>query len=186
MLLFLQKELSLRYLACISILTRPVLYFVLYQDLENSSTTSPGSVFAADRQLEPWVFAYCRDCIECSKVIILTLAQYLQQLRPERTSFSPRTTDHEVLRGNSTCFGPTWCDIQLLVGSYAVLLSVQTASAFSLAFRDIPKIDEILDIAERTLSRVTSSSMSYANTFEMLVNIRQNFQNSTPLTGASY
>lgn len=167
-----------------------MLYFVLYHDLENSVTPSPGSASASDRQLEPWVFALCRDCIESSKVIILTLAQQFHQSTngvDAHTPFSPLDS-HAVSRDDLS--SPkngyaTWTDIQLLVGSYAVLLSVQNATSFSSAFRDIASIDEILDMAERVLSWVTSSSLGYARTLEILANIRHNFRVSTPGTVAS-
>ncbi|KAL1969238.1 hypothetical protein VTN77DRAFT_492 [Rasamsonia byssochlamydoides] len=159
------KELSLRYHACTFILNRPVLYFVLYQDLEHLATTPPGGVSAiAERHLDPWVLASCRDCIESAKLIILTLAQHRHQMPIPRA-------------------GPNWCDVQLLVGSYAVLLSVQTASSFSPPFRDVTEIGELLDMAEDILSGVTATSPGYLRTLEMLTNIRHNFQNSTPLTG---
>ncbi|KKA16353.1 hypothetical protein T310_10049 [Rasamsonia emersonii CBS 393.64] len=160
-----QKELSLRYHACIFFLNRPVLYFVLYQDLEHLATTPPGGVSAvAEQHLKPWVFASCRDCIESAKLIILTLAQHQRQVPMPRA-------------------GPNWCDIQLLVGSYAVLLSVQTAPSFSAPFRDVAEIGELLDMVEEILSGVTETSQGILRTLEILTNIRHNFQNSTPLTG---
>jgi hypothetical protein len=119
----------------------------------------------------------------------MTLAQQFHQSTDgigPHTPFSP--LDGHVSRDDLS--GPkngyaTWSDIQLLVGSYAVLLSVQSATSFSSAFRDIAAIDEILDIAEQVLSWVTSSSLGYARTLEILVNIRHNFRVSTPGTVAS-
>jgi hypothetical protein len=138
-----------------------VLYFVLYQDLEHLATTPPGGV--SERHLESWVLTSCRDCIESAKLIILTLAQN----KLERSI--PRTD-------------PSWCDIQLLVGSYAVLLSVQTASSFSAPFRNVTEIGELLDVAEEILSGVTATSPGFLRTLDILTNIRHNFQSSTPLT----
>lgn len=182
-----QKELSLRYHACISILTRPVLYFVLYHDLENSVTPSPGSALAADRYLEPWVFALCSNCIESSKVIIMCLAKQLYPSSGGIESHTPFSTqDYHAdpangFAGSRNRYLTTWSDIQLLVGAYAVLLSVQTAPSFSSTFRDVTSIDELLDTAEQVLSSLeTSCSLGYAKTLEILVNIRHNLRASTP------
>ena len=120
----------------------------------------------------------------------MTLSQQLYQSSTGIGTHTPLSPlDSHVVPGDNLS-GPnygyaTWTDIQLLVGSYAVLLSVQNATSFSSAFREVASIDEILDIAERVLSRVAARSLGYARTLEILMNIRHNFRVSTPGTVAS-
>lgn len=142
---------------------------MLYQGIENSTTTPLDTAVELDRHLESRTIVACCDCIESAKLIILTLARHIDLPNQEGHVFFPA-------RHN-------WCDIQLLVGSYAVLLSVQTAPSFSLHFRDITRIGDILDLAEEILSSVAPSSQGYATTLDILLNIRSNFQGTTPLTG---
>jgi hypothetical protein len=150
------KEISLRYHACLLALNRPVLYWVLYEDLENS-TPSSGIVYA-EQQLEPWIFASCRECIESAKLIILTLSWSLQ------------------------CEGMllTWCETQLLVGSFAILLSVQTATSFSHAFRNTVEISQLLNSVEKLLATF-GTSIGGQQTLEILSNMRRNFEASSPV-----
>ncbi|KAJ5674128.1 hypothetical protein N7462_009567 [Penicillium macrosclerotiorum] len=161
---------------------RPVLYHVLYQNMEKSATTPPGSVSEADRHLEPWVLEICRDSIESAKLIILVLASQSRHLSGGLPASSrlPLSPLHEDQSSPSYL---SWTDVQLLVGAYALLLSVQTAASFSFAFREITEIGEILDSAEDVLSGISSQSSGYADTLEILTNIRHTFQNSTPLAG---
>jgi hypothetical protein len=144
------KEISLRFHACLLALNRPVLYWVLYEDLENS-TPSSGIVYA-EQQLEP-----CRECID-AKLIILTLSWSLQ------------------------CEGMllTWCETQLLVGSFAVLLSVQTATSFSHAFRNTVEISQLLNSVEKLLATF-GTSIGGQQTLEMLSNMRRNIEASSPV-----
>ncbi|KAF7167778.1 hypothetical protein CNMCM6106_003221 [Aspergillus hiratsukae] len=151
------KEISLRYHSCLLALNRPVLYWVLYEDLENSPPSS--GIGHAEQQLEPWVFASCRECIESAKLILLTLSRSLQ------------------------CGGMslTWSETQLLVGSFAVLLSVQTSTSFSYAFRNTVGISQLLNTVEELLSTFGTVSIGGQQTLEMLSNMKRNFEASSPL-----
>ncbi|KIV80996.1 hypothetical protein PV11_08450 [Exophiala sideris] len=164
------RELSVRYHACVFILNRPVLYWILYQNLEQTaSPPSPSGAeeaAVAERHLNAWVLDSCHACIESAKLIIYNLA------RPMPHCNSAHTTSL------------TWCDVQLLVGAYVVLLSVQTATQFSSEFRDQQQIDETLDLAEVTLSGVSDISHGFMRTLEIITNIRQGFENPSPVTFA--
>lgn len=151
------KEISLRYYSCLLALNRPVLYWVLYEDLENS-TPSCAPVHS-EQLLEQWIFVSCRECIESAKLIILTLSWSLQ------------------------CEGTrlTWCETQLLVGSFAVLLSVQTATSFSEAFRNTLEISQLLNTVLELLSAFGTVSLGGQQTLEMLSNMKRNFEASSPL-----
>ncbi|KAK4948072.1 hypothetical protein LTR10_013126 [Elasticomyces elasticus] len=166
------RELSVRYHACVFILNRPVLYWILYQNLEQ--TASPPSLSGAEeapvaeRHLNAWVLDSCHACIESAKLIIYNLARSMP--------LSNGAVSYTTLL--------TWCDVQLLIGAYVVLLSVQTATQFSSEFRDQQQIDEILDLAEATLSGVSHISHGFMRTLEIITNIRQGFENPSPVTFA--
>ncbi|KAE8151356.1 hypothetical protein BDV25DRAFT_95835 [Aspergillus avenaceus] len=166
------KELSLRYYACVFILNRPVLYSVLYQDLEELASAPEEGNTETHRQPEPGVLTMCRDCIENAKLIVLTIFDCLHHLvRPNEEN------------ADTMCY-PTWCDFQLLMGSYALLLSVQTAPTAPTLFEGNTEIGGILDMAETAMHSMRSLSPSYSSCLDMLLNVRQNYQVSTPLADA--
>lgn len=75
----------------------------------------------------------------------------------------------------------TWCETQLLVGSFAVLLSVQTATSFSYAFPDAIDIGHLLDTVEELLSTFGTLSLADRQTLEILLNMKRNFEVSSPV-----
>lgn len=110
--------------------------------------------------VDPWVFESCRNCLENAGLIILSQHAY---------SLSPGPNPYH-----------SWCDLQLLVASYAVLLQMQTVPALAPVFGDIREIDRLLDAAEAVLSHVPFMSRSTEQTLEVLRNIRHNFSIGTP------
>ncbi|OJJ54903.1 hypothetical protein ASPSYDRAFT_435077 [Aspergillus sydowii CBS 593.65] len=164
------KEISLRYHSCLLALNRPVLYWVLYEDLENSnptpSSSSASGIVYAEQQPESWLFPSCRKCIESAKMIILTLLSWARQC--------------EGGEGEGMV-SLTWCETQLLVGSFAVLLSVQTATSFSYAFPDAIDIGHLLDTVEELLSTFGTLSLADRQTLEILLNMKRNFEVSSPV-----
>jgi hypothetical protein len=120
-------------------------------------STSPE---ATNSHFEDWVLESCRSCIENASLIILS---------QHANSISPKPTPYH-----------SWCELQLLVGSYAVLLQVQTVPSLAPIFGSHLEIDRLLDVAETVLSRVPFVSLSTIQTLEMLKNIRYNSSISTP------
>ena len=157
-----QKEIILMYHACVFILNRPVLYYVLYQDFEHLAS-SPSQRGYAERELESWVLNSCQACVESAKLIIHNLHQSCQQ----EFGLQERT-------------GLNWNEVQLLTAAYAVLLSVQNATDFSMAFRDVARIDGLLNLADALLYRSSTASLGFQRTYEFLINIRQGFTQSSP------
>jgi hypothetical protein len=156
------------------ILKRPILYYVLYQNLEASAatttttttTTSPEGISSLDNHHQPnnaWVLAACHHCIENAKLIILTLA---------RQNSYMSTLERPVMRR------PGWYETQLVVGSYAVLLSLKISPSLALStglsYSALDEISELLDLAEDILSRAARSSLGFAQTLDALRNIRCN------------
>ncbi|KAF4629864.1 hypothetical protein G7Y89_g8279 [Cudoniella acicularis] len=149
------KELALRYYACHFMLHRPVLYMVVYEDMEEVATPT-----GLHKDFEPWVLESCRSCTENAALIILS--QYAQCKSPNSVP----------------CH--SWCELQLLVGSYAVLLQVQSVPGLAPMFRDLGEIDSLLDAAEVVLSSVPFNSLSTSRTLEVLTNVRHNMTLQTP------
>lgn len=144
------------------VLNRPVLYWVLYQDIENSN--HPGIADGAERNLVAWVLNSCYTCIESAKLIVFNLTQ--------SNVSQVGTFETPVL---------SWREAQLLIGAYAVLLSVQTASQFSPQFREQQEIDMVLDMAESAMACAAPLSLAFVRSLELLTNIRQGFQNPSPI-----
>lgn len=128
---------------------------VVYEDMEEAATPQ-----SSRKDFDPWVLESCRSCTENSGLIILT--QHAQYKSAETQPYH------------------SWCELQLLVGSYAVLLQVQSVPALAPMFRDLGEIDSLLDAGEVVLSRVPFNSLSTWRTLEILTNIRHNLTLQTP------
>jgi hypothetical protein len=136
-------------------LHRVVLYMIVYEDMEEVATPQ-----STRREFEPWVLESCRSCTENAGLIIL--AQHAQYKSADTVPYH------------------SWCELQLLVGAYAVLLQVQSVPALAPMFRDLGEIDSLLDAAEMVLSNVPFTSLSTLRTLEALTNVRHNLTLQTP------
>jgi hypothetical protein len=141
------------------ILNRPILYFVLYQGFEASESAEGMSM---SRPLDPWVLHACLDCAKSARLIIAIVAERVSQIG-----------DH------STAMSLGWYNCQLVVGSYAVLLSFQISPSL---FSTVPLFTELngaLDQAEAVLSQAGKSSLAFGTILKALRNIRHNHQSQT-------
>jgi hypothetical protein len=128
---------------------------VVYEDMEEAATPQ-----VTRRDFEPWVLETCRSCTENAGLIIL--AQHAQYKSGDRVPYHG------------------WCELQLLVGAYAVLLQVQSVPALAPMFRDLGEIGSLLNAAEMVLSNVPFTSLSTWRTLEALTNVRHNLTLQTP------
>ncbi|KAE9366820.1 hypothetical protein N431DRAFT_548543 [Stipitochalara longipes BDJ] len=125
------RELALRYYACYFILHRVVLYMIVYEDMEEAATPQ-----STRREFEPWVLETCRSCTENAGLIILT--------------------QHANYKSGNIVPYHSWCELQLLVGAYVVVLQVQSVLALAPMFRDLGEIGGLLDAAEMVLQMCRS------------------------------
>jgi hypothetical protein len=187
-----QRELAISYHAAIFTLHRPLLYFVLHEDMEQSAIMP--SPPASHQHLEPWVLDNCRSCIESASIIIQLLSPETHSTAYGGTnkSFTPNSasmSDHiesqstpSSARNTGRLQYESWTTTQLLTVTYAVLIQIQPIAAFAPIFRGSTDIDSLLDRAEATLDSSVVESLGTRRTLEYLRNIRYNSQTLSPMS----
>ncbi|ERS98238.1 hypothetical protein HMPREF1624_05021 [Sporothrix schenckii ATCC 58251] len=164
------RETALRYFSCVFLLHRPVLYYFLHNDLEN--TTRPPGHHALHVDPEPWVLESCRDCIESAALLV-----HLSFPTPEERGTFPGT-------GGGLCvedvFG-SWCGLQMLFAAYLILLQVRAVPSLRPVFRNVGDADALLDKVERAFAtHPVHGSLVLDTSLAILQDERRNFAAASP------
>ncbi|KAK9360201.1 hypothetical protein V1504DRAFT_434083 [Lipomyces starkeyi] len=139
-------ELSLRYYTCIFLLIRPVLYFVLHEDMEY-----PSELSSWEGQCQPWMVESSRRTVE-SMVMILLAHGERHALPSARWYLS-------------------WCDIQVLMAAFMVLLQVRVTSLMDYILSPAGNLDNILDMAEVVLEDAPFVSVGVKRILDIVIRV---------------
>ncbi len=146
-----QLELSRRYFSCQFLLNRPVFYFILHEDMEQSA--SPPEVMSTHQGIQPWVLDACQMSVK-SALMILSCSS---NGRPHRN----------------------WVDTQLLLAAYLMTIQAQLKPENSGLEREIGNVDAILDRAEEALGTSNDATVTRW-TLEIMRNVRRNVAAALP------
>ncbi|KIW03132.1 uncharacterized protein PV09_05774 [Verruconis gallopava] len=139
------NELSERYFACNFLLHRPVLYFVLHEDLEKASSP-PGSLPSPG--VQPWMVDASQTCIHSSLILLAS-----------RTI--PRKHNN-------------WCDNQLLLAAYLMTLQGLLNTKATEVFPECRNVDALLDSAEAAIESSPLIAEVDRMTLAIMRNVRHN------------
>lgn len=88
--------------------------------------------------------------------------------------------NHEVGPG---AIPPTWVEVQMLLGAYAILLSVHATPSRCQTLRDPAELAQLLDLAESVMTKLFNRSEVFRDILKIMLNMRQGFQNESPSSG---
>lgn len=120
---------------------------------------------SADGGHDMWALESCHTCIDAATMIICILNHCF---------------NHEA---GPAAIPPTWAEVQMLLGAYAILLSVQATPSRCQALRDTAELTQLLDLAESVMSNLFNRSEVFKDILKIILNMRQGFQSESPSTG---